>query len=68
MGKVAKGIKCSVVGCNQEAVRSLPNDKVSTSGLKVTKSRRVYLCREHYKEFKKAIKKEKMLDKWRYRT
>lgn len=68
MGKIAKGIKCSIVGCNDEAVRSLSSEKVSVTGLKVAKSKRVYLCKEHYKEFKKATKKDKMLDKWRYRT
>ena len=67
MGRVAKGIKCSVVGCDKEAVRSLSNEKVSAAGLKVGTARRAYLCKDHYKEFKKGTKKEKMLEKWRYR-
>jgi len=68
MGKVSKGILCSVEGCGREAVRSLPADKVEAAGLKVKGSRRVYLCKEHYKEYKKAMKKEKTLEKWRYRS
>jgi len=67
LGRVAKGMKCSVVGCDKEAVRSLSNEKVSAAGLKVGTGRRAYLCRDHYKEFKKETKKEKMLEKWRYK-
>jgi len=67
LGRVAKGVKCSVVGCNKEAVRSLSAEKVSAAGLKVGTARRTYLCRDHYKEFKKETKKEKMLEKWRYK-
>jgi len=67
MGRVAKGIKCSVTGCDKEAIRSIPTDKVSAAGLKVGKVRRAYLCKDHYKEFKKGMRKEKMLEKWRYR-
>jgi len=68
MGKISKGVKCSVVGCDKSAVRSLPNEKVVASGLKISEERHVYLCRDHYKEFKKATKKDRMLDKWRYRA
>jgi len=67
MGRVAKGVKCSVTGCDKEAIRSISTDKVSAAGLKVNKVRRAYLCKDHYKEFKKGTKKEKMLEKWRYR-
>lgn len=67
MGRVAKGVKCSVVGCDKEAIRSLSTEKVSSAGLRVGEARRAYLCKEHYKEFKKETKKEKMLEKWRYR-
>jgi hypothetical protein len=66
LGKVAKGIKCSVTGCGDDAVRSLPTDKVKAAGLKVEKARRVYLCKEHYKEFKRNTKQERVLEKWRH--
>jgi hypothetical protein len=67
LGRVAKGVKCSVVGCNNDAIRSIARDKVSATGLKVDGSRRSYLCRLHYKEYKKSTKKDKLLEKWRFR-
>jgi thymidine kinase len=67
LGRIDKGVKCSVSGCGREAARSISTDKVKSAGLKVGSSeKRAYLCREHYKEFKKKTKKDKMLDKWRY--
>lgn len=66
MGKVSRGAECSVEGCGKEASRSLPADRVIAAGLKIQATRRVYLCRDHYKEFKKATRKDRMLDKWRY--
>jgi len=70
MGRVAKGEKCSVVGCDNLAVRSLSNEKISSSGLKVNEVKRVYLCKDHYKEYRKSpkIKQAKKIEKWRYRT
>ena len=68
LGRVAKGVKCSVKGCDKEAARSLPRDKVSSAGLKIDEgTRRSYLCRDHYKEYKKGSKKDKLLEKWRYK-
>jgi len=65
MGRVAKGVRCSVAGCDAQAVRSLSTGKVTAAGLEVTGGRRAYLCRDHYKEYKKGTKKEKLLEKWR---
>ena len=67
LGRVAKGIKCSVKNCDKDAARSLARDKVSAAGLKVDGTRRSYLCREHYKEYKKGSKKDKLLEKWRHK-
>ena len=53
MGRVAKGTKCSVINCTELAVRSISPNKVESAGLEVVEQRRVYLCRKHYKEFKK---------------
>ena len=67
MGRIDKGVKCSVSGCGREAARSISTEKVKSAGLKVGgDEKRAYLCREHYKEFKKKTKKDKTLDKWRY--
>lgn len=60
-------MKCTVSGCGKDAVRSLPAVKVAEAGLKIGSERRAYLCKDHYKAYKKATKKDKMLEKWRYR-
>lgn len=67
MGRVGKGVKCSVSGCGQDAVRSLSAEKVRAAGLRVGSERRAYLCKEHYKEYKKKTKKDKQLEQWRYK-
>ncbi|MEM3596604.1 MAG: hypothetical protein QXJ53_00515 [Candidatus Bathyarchaeia archaeon] len=67
LGRIDKGAKCNVSGCGKEAVRSLSLDKVRSSGLSVNvEGRRAYLCKGHYKEYKKRTKKEKQLEKWRH--
>ena len=66
LGRVAKGVKCSVSGCGNEAVRSLSTERVKTAGLNVGSEKRAYLCKEHYKEYKKKTKKDKKLEKWRH--
>ncbi|MCD6126473.1 MAG: hypothetical protein J7J19_05695 [Thaumarchaeota archaeon] len=66
MGKIAKGVKCSVVGCDEQAVKSISVQKLPPS-LKVDVTRgRAYLCRRHYKEYKKLTKEERRIEKWRY--
>ena len=59
-------MKCNVSGCSREAVRSLSAEKVKAAGLRVMDERRAYLCKEHYKEYKKKTKKDKQIEKWRY--
>jgi len=67
LGRIDKGVKCSVSGCGREAVRSLSTEKVRSAGINVgSNERRAYLCKEHYKEYKKKTKKDKQLEKWRY--
>jgi len=67
LGRIEKGEKCSVSGCGKEAARSISADKVKAAGLNVgSAEKRAYICKEHYKEFKKKTKKDKTLDKWRY--
>jgi len=66
LGRIGKGVTCSVKNCDKEAIRSLARDKVSSAGLKVNEGRRSYLCRDHYKEYKKGSKKDKLLEKWRH--
>lgn len=67
MGKVDKGIQCSVSGCANRAERSLSREELSGSGLSVGGSgRRAYLCRDHYKTWKKATRKSKTLERARW--
>lgn len=67
MGRIDKGVTCNVSGCKNEAARSITTDKCKAAGLSVnTSEKRAYICKEHYKEFKKKTKKDKTLDKWRY--
>jgi len=65
MGKIGKGARCSVAGCGEEAVRSVSVAKVKAAGLDV-RGRRAYLCKEHYKEYKKGSRKERRMERWRH--
>lgn len=65
MGRIGKGSKCTVAGCEEEAVRSVSLPKAKAAGLDV-EGRRAYLCREHYKEYKKGSKKDKRIERWRH--
>jgi hypothetical protein len=66
MGKIAKGQPCSVVGCSALAIRSLSPEKVAKTGINTGKARRAYLCKTHYREWKKLSKKDRQIDKWRF--
>ena len=66
MGRIDKGEKCSVSGCEKDAIRSIASSKVTAANLKVEAERRAYLCKDHYKEFKKATKKDRTMERWRY--
>jgi len=66
LGKVSKGVKCSVKGCEEPAVRSISAQKVSHV-LRISISRgRAYLCEKHYKEYKKLTREERRIERWRY--
>ncbi len=65
MGKISKGPTCSVAGCDVDAVRSVSLPKAKSAGLDV-EGKRAYLCKDHYKEFKKGNKKDKQIEKWRH--
>lgn len=65
MGRVGKGTMCSVVGCDGEAVRSISVSRAKAAGLDV-EGRRAYLCKEHYKTFKKESREERRIERWRH--
>ena len=66
MGRISKGTRCSVKGCNEDAVRSLDIAKVKQAGVDAEGEKRAYLCKEHYKEYKKGNKKNAQIERWRY--
>jgi hypothetical protein len=67
LGRVDKGVACNVSGCSNKAERSLSREQMAGSGLNVGgEGRRVYLCRDHYKSWKKATKKGKDLERARW--
>ncbi len=62
----AKQEVCGVSGCGQDAVRSVALDKAKEAlpGKSLSADfRRVHLCREHYRAFRKATKKERELER-----
>ncbi|MCQ5377783.1 MAG: hypothetical protein NO516_07020 [Candidatus Methanomethylicia archaeon] len=68
MGKVKKGEVCSVQGCANPAIRSLSpqySGAMKKAGFKLSESKRLFLCEEHYKAFKKAHTAEERLERWR---
>jgi hypothetical protein len=65
MGKISKGMKCTVTGCANDAVRSISSEEVSKAGLKVSTGGRAYLCKNHYREMKKKLKKDREVERWR---
>ncbi len=65
LGKVSKGEKCNVVGCANQAIRSISPGSVADAGLSIGRARRGYLCKAHYKELKKKLRKDRQLELWR---
>ncbi len=65
---MAKVELCSVEGCNFEAVRSLNIHRVANTSLQLKGgSRKAFLCKLHYKQFKKETKKDRELEHYRFR-
>ena len=64
MAQVSEEKICSIVGCRKPSKRSMKRDRiaesVSKSNLKVkdARSRKVYLCADHWKTVKKVFKKD----------
>ena len=67
MGKIEKGVTCSVSGCAEKAVRSVSGAMAERAKLKVEDSRHVYLCQNHYREFKKNNQKDQELERMRWK-
>ncbi len=63
---------CSIAGCNEEAMKSMSSQRIGPSvascGLKVkdSRKRKTYLCKEHWKQVKKAYKKDTKGERMRW--
>ena len=72
MGRVKKGLNCSIEGCKNKSVRSFSIMKITKPleavglNVKVSRSRRVLLCEKHYKKVKKELKKSEKYEKIRF--
>ncbi|MBI0584125.1 MAG: hypothetical protein ISF22_07845 [Methanomassiliicoccus sp.] len=56
--------KCGVAGCSEPAVKSYSREAVEKAGLKAAdeKNKRMQLCKEHNKQYKKVTKDERKLE------
>ena len=66
LGKVSKGVRCNVVGCAQTAVRSVSPDAATQAKIDIAGAKRAYLCRTHYRDLKKRLKKDRQIERWRF--
>ncbi|MFW9845957.1 MAG: hypothetical protein ACFFD6_04365, partial [Candidatus Thorarchaeota archaeon] len=63
---------CSITGCKNESKRSFATvritESVTKSGLKLkdARSRKTYLCADHWKTVKKAYKKDTKAERMRW--
>ena len=69
MGRVDKGVNCSAQGCDQKAERSITQSRARMAAdLDLDASgKRIYLCKDHYKEWKKATKEERGNERARWK-
>ncbi|NLI73954.1 MAG: hypothetical protein GX369_04190 [Euryarchaeota archaeon] len=56
--------KCGIMGCDKSAIRSYAREACERAGLDVKdeEARRVHLCREHNKQYKKSTRTERKLE------
>jgi hypothetical protein len=67
MGRVEKGVSCSVSGCQNPAERSMSGTKAAMApDMGLGGSKRIYLCHAHYKEWKKATKEDRENERARW--
>ncbi|MCI4433906.1 MAG: hypothetical protein RXP30_03290 [Thermoplasmata archaeon] len=55
--------ECDVQGCKNPAFKSVSREKAKEIFSLKSEGRRVHLCKEHYKEFKKKTKKEREIER-----
>ena len=67
MGKVDKGIVCTVKDCSNQAERSISKSRLKQGDLSYLDSgNNAYVCKLHYKQWKKSSKNNRELERIRY--
>ena len=67
MGKISKGVECSLNDCSSSAIRSINSKNVDSEQFPVSSdSNKVYFCNEHYKSWKKSTKELRKSERARY--
>ena len=67
MGKISKGVECSLDNCSNSAVKSISSKNVDSSKFSISSdSHKVYFCTEHYKSWKKSTKELRKSERARY--
>ncbi len=60
---VRESAVCDVKGCGKEAERSVSGESAFEAGLDVEEGlKRVHLCRDHYRQYKKSTKKDRTIE------
>lgn len=56
---------CDVKGCENEAERAISVKRIESAGLKLNdvEGGSAHLCKQHYREFKKKVKKDRDLER-----
>ena len=69
MGRVNKGINCSIQACSEQAEKSMSESKGRMANdLDISSNtKRIYLCKNHYKDWKKATKEDRETERARWK-
>jgi hypothetical protein len=56
---------CDIVDCGKTAERAVSGKKVEKAGLALSSDpdKRAHLCRDHYRDFKKKTKKDRVIER-----
>ena len=61
--KPRQGEACEVKGCGKGAERSVSGDSAREAKLPVEEGlKRVHLCKDHYRQYKKGTKQDRVLE------
>ncbi len=56
---------CDIAGCDKTAERAVSGKKVDKTGFELSSNpdKNAHLCRDHYREFKKKTKKDRVIER-----